>query len=96
MIKDLNRGQVIGVGKVNMLWPGLSGPIMKGTTVVKQQRLPDDPEREAKLIKARKALTKRSRRVHPLERGWTSARLGGRSIGAPDPVGEGIYLNFDS
>jgi small subunit ribosomal protein S5 len=45
-IRDLNRGQVIGVGKVNMLWPGLSAPVIRGRELLKQQRLPDDPERQ--------------------------------------------------
>lgn len=44
-IRDLNRGQLIGVGKVNMLWPGLSAPVIRGRELLKQQRLPDDPER---------------------------------------------------
>lgn len=44
-IRDLNRGQVIGVGKVNMLWPGLSAPVIRGRELLKQQKLPDDSER---------------------------------------------------
>lgn len=78
-----------------MQWPGLTSPIMRGTTVMKQQRLPDDPEREAKIIKMRDTRKiKGSRRVHPLERGWTSAKMGGKSIGLPDPVHSGKYLCF--
>lgn len=42
--KDLNRGQVIGVGKTNMLWPGLNAPIIRGKELVKQQKLPDNPD----------------------------------------------------
>lgn len=45
MSKDLNRGQVIGVGKSNMLWPGLNAPIIRGRELVQQQKLPPDPER---------------------------------------------------
>ena len=90
VLKNLNKGQVIGIGKINMLWPGLTGPIMRGSTVVKQQKLPEDTERQAKLIKLRDSMGKGiSRRQHPLERGWTSAKMGGKSIGAPDPVNEG-------
>lgn len=43
--KDLNRGQVIGVGKANIQWPGLSAPIIRGRELVQQQQLPEDPER---------------------------------------------------
>ncbi|XP_014207705.1 28S ribosomal protein S5, mitochondrial [Copidosoma floridanum] len=96
-IKDLNRGQYIGMGKINMQWPGLTAPIMRGSTVLKQQRLPDDPEREAKIIKMRDiARTKGSRRVHPLERGWTSAKMGGKKIGPPDPVNDEPFEGFDT
>lgn len=93
--KNLNRGQIIGVGKVNMLWPGLTGPIMRGSMVVKQQKLPEDKDREAKLIKMREEWGfRRSRKVHTLERGWTSARVAGRNIGPPDPVNDGELLYF--
>jgi small subunit ribosomal protein S5 len=43
--KDLNRGQIIGVGKANILWPGLSAPIIRGRELIQQQKLPEDPER---------------------------------------------------
>lgn len=49
-IRDLNRGQMIGVGKINMLWPGLSAPVIRGRELLKQQRLPDDPERFVFLV----------------------------------------------
>ncbi|KAJ8684606.1 hypothetical protein QAD02_020399, partial [Eretmocerus hayati] len=89
LMRNLNAGQYIGIGKINMLWPGLSGPIMHGRTVMKHQRLPDDGEREAKLIKKRDSVfTQKSKRVHPLERGWTSAKIGGKSLGPPDPIND--------
>lgn len=34
-------------------------------------------------------------KLSPLERGWTGAKMPGRYIGAPDPVGEGLYLIID-
>lgn len=92
-MKNLNRGQVIGIGKANIVWPGLSGPIVRGRELVKQEQLPPDPEREAKLIKMRDELTgRRSRRLHPLERGWSGAKMAGRSIGPPDPIGDGTFI----
>lgn len=42
--KDLNRGQIIGQGRVNMLWPGLNAPVIRGRELVQQQKLPADPE----------------------------------------------------
>ncbi|KAL7288201.1 hypothetical protein TKK_0017751 [Trichogramma kaykai] len=95
--RNLNRGQYIGVGKINMLWPGLTGPIMRGTNVVKQQRLPDDPDRETKLYKIRDSTTRgKKTRTHPLERGWSGAKIGGRSLGPPDPVNDETFEGFDS
>lgn len=43
--KDLNKGQVIGSGKINMVWPGLSSPVIRGRELVQQQKLPEDTER---------------------------------------------------
>ncbi|XP_045452850.1 28S ribosomal protein S5, mitochondrial [Melitaea cinxia] len=96
-IRDLNRGQVIGIGKVNMLWPGLSAPVIRGRELLKQQRLPDDPERMDKLIKLRDSMTKfRRLRLSPIERGWSGSRMPGRSIGPPDPVGDEEFTGFDT
>ncbi|XP_028170413.1 small ribosomal subunit protein uS5m [Ostrinia nubilalis] len=96
-IRDLNRGQIIGVGKINMLWPGLSAPVIRGRELLKQQRLPDDPERMEKLIKLRDSMTKFRRiKLSPIERGWSGTRLPGRSIGAPDPIGEDEFTGFDT
>ncbi|CAG4957423.1 unnamed protein product [Colias eurytheme] len=96
-IRDLNRGQMIGVGKVNMLWPGLSAPVIRGRELLKQQRLPDDPERMEKLIKLRDSMTKfRRLKLNPIERGWSGARMPGRSLGPPDPVADEEFVGFDT
>ncbi|CAG4954283.1 unnamed protein product [Parnassius apollo] len=96
-IRDLNRGQVIGVGRINMLWPGLSAPVIRGRELLKQQRLPDDPERMEKLIKLRDSMTKfRRLKLSPIERGWSGARMPGRSIGPPDPIGDEEFTGFDT
>lgn len=96
-IRDLNRGQMIGIGKINMLWPGLSAPVIRGRELLKQQRLPDDPERMEKLIKLRDSMTKfRRLRLSPIERGWSGSRMPGRSIGQPDAVGEEEFTGFDT
>lgn len=81
-----------------MLWPGLSTPVIRGKELVEQQRLPDDPAREEKLVELRNKMGKFPReRISPIERGWSGAKLPGRSIGPPDPVGEGKSLFcFDS
>ncbi|XP_054277920.1 28S ribosomal protein S5, mitochondrial-like [Macrosteles quadrilineatus] len=95
--KNLNKGQVIGVGKANIIWPGLNSPVIRGKEVVKQQKLPEDPEREAKLIKIRSEMVGfRPLKLSPIERGWTGAKLGGRMLGPPDPIGEDKFEGFNS
>ncbi|GJQ80194.1 mRpS5 [Trypoxylus dichotomus] len=96
-IKDLNRGQVIGIGRANIIWPGLSVPIIRGKELVEQQKLPEDPEREKKLIQLRDSMgTFKYAKLSPMERGWTGAKMPGRSIGPPDPIGEDTFEGFDT
>uniref|UniRef100_A0A336LTK2 Small ribosomal subunit protein uS5m n=1 Tax=Culicoides sonorensis TaxID=179676 RepID=A0A336LTK2_CULSO len=95
--RDLNRGQIIGVGKANIVWPGLNAPIIQGKELIQQRQLPPDPEREAKIYKLRDSVsTGRTIKVNALDRGWTGKRLPGRSIGPPDPIGEDNFEGFDT
>ncbi|KAH9375029.1 hypothetical protein HPB48_020268 [Haemaphysalis longicornis] len=95
--KDLNRGQVVGVGKVNMVWPGLNAPIVRGREVVERVQLPPDKEREERLIQLRNAMHSFAPpKLTPLERGWSGTRMPGRSIGPPDPVGDVKFDTFDT
>ncbi|XP_069672769.1 small ribosomal subunit protein uS5m [Periplaneta americana] len=97
MAKNLNKGQIIGVGKANIVWPGLTVPVLRGRELVQQQQLPEDPEREKKLIKLRDEMgTFRPLRLSPIERGWSGTKMPGRSIGAPDAVGEDTFDGFDT
>ncbi|KAB0803393.1 hypothetical protein PPYR_00363 [Photinus pyralis] len=96
-IKDLNRGQIIGVGKANILWPGLTAPIIRGRELVEQQQLPEDPDREKKLIEIRNKMGNlRPPKLSPLDRGWSGNKMPGRSIGPPDPIGEESFEGFDT
>ncbi|XP_008554102.1 28S ribosomal protein S5, mitochondrial [Microplitis demolitor] len=97
MIKNLNRGQVIGVGKVNIVWPGLNAPAVRGRELVQQQQLPENPEREKQIFKLRDSMQrKRKVKLHPLERGWSGRKPGGRRMGPPDPIGDEKFEGFDS
>jgi len=88
--RDLNKGQIIGVGKIPMLFPGLNAPVYRGKEILKQQKLPIDPEREEKLAQLRQSQSGKKRiKLSPLERGWTSATMCGRKIGSPDSIGKG-------
>lgn len=95
--KDLNRGQVLGTGKENIYWPGLSGPVVKGSEMLPQRKLPPDPSFMENIIKIRESLGRKKRvKLHPLERGWAGIRMPGRKIGPPDPIGEEKFENFES
>ncbi|XP_022236871.1 28S ribosomal protein S5, mitochondrial-like isoform X2 [Limulus polyphemus] len=88
--KDLNKGQILGVGKINMIWPGLNAPVLRGREVVERRELPPDKDREEKLLKMRDEMGAfKPLRLSPLERGWSGTKMPGRSIGIPDPIGEG-------
>ncbi|KAK7104937.1 small ribosomal subunit protein uS5m-like [Littorina saxatilis] len=94
---DLNRGQIIGVGKNNMVWPGLNAPVIKGKEVVNIKQLPPDPERESRMMEMRDRGSQfRSFKVPALQRGWTGAKFPGTSVGPPDPVGDYKFEGFDS
>ncbi|OUC44376.1 ribosomal protein S5 domain protein [Trichinella nativa] len=86
--KDLNRGQTIGSGKINTLWPGLNSALTIGRQMLEPKYLPPDPEREQKLLKLRE-MTRVSRlKLHPLERGWSGTSLKGRKLGPPPCIAE--------
>ncbi|KAL1115707.1 hypothetical protein AAG570_005997, partial [Ranatra chinensis] len=95
--KDLNKGQVIGVGHINMVWPGLTAPVLRGRELIEQQALPQDPDRNKKLIKFRDEMGVFKRtKLSPMERGWSGNKMAGRSIGPPDPIGGDKFEGFDT
>lgn len=69
----------------------MSSPIIRGKELIERQQLPEDPDREKKLIELRDKMgTFKYPRLSPIERGWSGSKMPGRSIGPPDPIGEGI------
>nr|CAG4641693.1 EOG090X0689 [Eurycercus lamellatus] len=95
--KNLNKGQVIGVGKMNMVWPGLNSPVLQGRELIQQRKLPEDPEYQSKLSKLRDGMGQFSiLKLSPLERGWSGTKMPGRSLGPPDPIGEDNFEGFDT
>ena len=62
--------QVIGVGKVNMVWPGLNAPMLRGKEVITRKKLDPDPGYEQRLVAERNKSTRfRRTRLSTLERG---------------------------
>ncbi|GAB6020644.1 28S ribosomal protein S5, mitochondrial [Chamberlinius hualienensis] len=98
LVKNLNIGQIVGVGPSNMVWPGLNAPIIKGKELVERKQLPPDPAYNEKLNQIRDSMTMKFRqfKLNPLDRGWSGAKLHGRSIGAPDPIGENTFEGFNT
>nr|CAG4634784.1 EOG090X0689 [Alona affinis] len=95
--RNLNKGQIIGVGKCNMVWPGLNSPIIQGKELIKQKQLPEDPEFQAKLHKLRDSMGSPGiMKLSPLERGWSGTKMPGRTIGPPDPIGEDTFEGFET
>ncbi|XP_011266015.2 28S ribosomal protein S5, mitochondrial [Camponotus floridanus] len=95
--RDLNKGQIIGMGKIPIQFPGLNTPVFRGKELVQQQKLSVDPERKQKLIEFRQSQTRPMRvKLSPLERGWTSSKMGGRKIGPPDPIEEDTFEGFET
>lgn len=53
--------------------------------------MPEDPEYDSKLNELRDKMgTVKRSKLSPIDRGWSGSKMPGRSIGPPDPVGEGM------
>ncbi|KHJ40822.1 ribosomal protein S5 domain protein [Trichuris suis] len=87
--KDLNRGQEIGKGPINTMWPGLNSPLMAGKELLEHKYLPPDPGRAERLLKLREGVKMSRISVHPLERGWSGTSLKGRILGPPECLANG-------
>ncbi|XP_076666179.1 mitochondrial ribosomal protein S5 [Andrena cerasifolii] len=96
-VKDLNRGQKLGEGRIPIMYPGLNAPIMRGDYLVKQHKLPENPEREKELqqLQSQSSILKRMKQL-ALERGWSGGRMGGRKLGPPDPIDEEPFNGFET
>uniref|UniRef100_A0A8C6VBF9 Small ribosomal subunit protein uS5m n=1 Tax=Naja naja TaxID=35670 RepID=A0A8C6VBF9_NAJNA len=97
--RDLNRGQVLGEGKIGFLWPGLNAPLMVSGKVQSITQRNEEEQKALQLAKAeeQKQLDKRKRVRIKKERGWTGRSWGGVSLGLPDPGPNGeTFEDFDS
>lgn len=82
------------------MWPGLNAPLHEKSVGLTQTKvLPPDTKYQDRIIELRDQMNKRRgfrRKVHPLDRGWSSTRLPGQRLGPPDPVGEEHFEDFES
>ena len=100
-IKDLNRGQKLGMGKNRVSFPGLTDNIKKdkdGNTNMKIEEiskekyaeyLDDYGTQQMSLLKARGR-----KKYTPLQRGWTSATPMGQKFGPPESTNPDGNLNY--
>ncbi|CAD1468165.1 unnamed protein product, partial [Heterotrigona itama] len=93
--RDLNRGQKIGHGKVGMLFPGLTVPIVQGDFTLQQRRLTEQ-EQESTDLKIQPLTKPKRLKLHPLKRGWSGGQSGGRTLGPPDAVNGDTFDGFES
>ena len=100
-IKDLNRGQKLGMGKNRVSFPGLTDNIKRdkdGNTNMKIEEiskekyaeyLDDYGTQQMSLLKARGR-----KKYTPLQRGWTSATPMGQKFGPPESTNPDGNLNY--
>lgn len=80
LIKDLYQGKALGDGKIKMVWPGLNTSVMRGRQIVQQERVKVEDEDPNLAVKAEKETVMFRRRLHPLDRGFTSVSICGRNL----------------
>ncbi|KAJ1528782.1 hypothetical protein ONE63_007165 [Megalurothrips usitatus] len=80
VIKDLYRNQVLGDGKVKMVWPGLNTSVVRGRQIVQQEKLDTPKEDPNEAVREAKEEKLARRKLHPLDRGFSSANICGRNL----------------
>ncbi len=92
--KNLNLGQNIGDGKMQVVWPGLNANVFergdRAAQVTKIQVIGEDINREKKLVEMRNQMDKFRRiTIPPHERGFSGSNMEGKSIGEPVSYDDG-------
>ncbi len=95
--KDLNAGQNLGDGKLQVVWPGLNSDIIDKKNVQQIKVIGEDIDREKKLTEIRNKMDKfRTITIPPHERGFTGSSLNGKSLGAPLSYDDGnLFILID-
>jgi len=103
--KNLNKGQVIGMGPEKITFPGLTsntttgkGPVIKKNTMTSIDEN-QYQKYEDKLVMTRDMSLRGGmrRRLLPLERGWCGGKAAGRKFGPPIATNQDYsFDNFDS
>ncbi|XP_043792719.1 28S ribosomal protein S5, mitochondrial isoform X1 [Apis laboriosa] len=96
-MKDLNKNQKIGFGKIPMIFPGLNTTIIQGDVTVQQRPFTENEKLSYfNAQETKNTLQPKRNKIHPLQHGWTGGLPGGRKIGPPDPVNDDVFEGFES
>ncbi|XP_076637664.1 mitochondrial ribosomal protein S5 [Colletes latitarsis] len=95
-IRDLNKGQKIGFGKAQLMFPGLNS-LIRLDTLIPQKPIPLNPSGEAEVLTTENEYSTRKRqKISSLDRGWSGSKLGGRKLGPPDPIDGETFDGFQT
>lgn len=95
--KDLNMGQNLGDGKLQIEWPGLNKEIIQRNELSSIRIIGEDKDREKRLAEIRNKMDKFKRiSIPPHERGFTGSSLAGKSVGAPVSYDDVDFSKFDT
>lgn len=97
LVKDFNKGQIIGEGKQRLLMGGLNSPIFSGRTVTQIDEVGQNNLFQEKITQARQiqGIYKKFK-DKPIERGWSGRRAHGKRAGPPDIYNDHEFEGFDS
>lgn len=92
--KDLNMGQSLGDGKLQVKYPGLNEDIqLKSTELPQMKVIGEDLDREKRLTEIRNKMDRfKHISVSPFDRGFTSSSIAGKPIGPPDSYEDGSTI----
>ncbi|XP_025267449.1 28S ribosomal protein S5, mitochondrial-like [Camponotus floridanus] len=83
------------MGKIPIQFPGLNTPVFSGKELIQQQKLLVNLERKQKLMELPQNQTRPMQiKLSPLECGWTSVTMDGRSIES-DLIGKDTFESFE-
>lgn len=80
----------MGYGKIPIIFPGLNSPVLHGEFAMQQRRLTEEEQENFTTSNVVTIVKPKRLKFHPLNRGWTGGLPGGRKIGPPDPVDDGL------
>lgn len=91
-VKDLNLGQTLGDGKLQVKYPGLNEnmPTLKPGEVIQPRVVGEDVDREKRLTEIRNKMDRYKRiSTSPFDRGFSGSSIAGKPLGPPESYDDG-------